>query len=242
MRIKVWTAALLTVVGAISASRSGHADIVILATPTGFTSSGGLASAEADVTIGAGTVTVTLKNLTVNPNSVAQNLSALTLAFSNPVGANSLTSSSGVERNVNGDGTFSDGSTVPTGWLESSTTSTLKVDDLGGAGPAHTLLGAPGVGGTYSTGGSINGNGPHNPFLNQTATFVFSAAGVTANTHLTGLTFQFGTAEGSDTVGGTTVSVAASVPEPSVLALSALSLFAFGTVTGLRRRVRRKAA
>jgi hypothetical protein len=240
MRIRAWAAALLTVIGSVSASQPGRANMIIFTTPTGSTTSGGSVSAEADVTTGAGTVTVTLKNLTVDPTSVAQNLSALTLAFNNAVGANSLSSSSSSERTVNGDGTFSDGPTVATGWVESSTTSTLKVDDLGagGAGPAHTLLGAPGPGGTYSTGGSIAGNGPHNPFLNQTATFMFSAAGVTANTNVTGATFQFGTKDGSDTVG----SNRAAVPEPSVLALSALSLFAFGTVTGLRRRVHRKAA
>jgi hypothetical protein len=236
MRITRWTAALLAVVGALSATQPGRADVITFVTPAGSATSGPV-MAEADITTGAGTVTVVLKNLTVDPGDVAQNLSALTLTFSNAVGANSLSSSSSVERTVAGGGTYTPGSTVATGWLETSATSVLKVDDLGGAGPAHTIIGAPAGDNKYdSANNSIAGNKPHNLFLDETATFVVSAAGVTADTTVTAATFQFGTTDGAGLILGQ-----ASVPEPSVVTLSALSLLTFGTVAGLRRRIRRKA-
>jgi hypothetical protein len=197
-----------------------------------------MVSAEADITTGAGTVTVVLKDLVVNPANAAECLSALTLTFSNAVGANSLSSSSAQERTVNSGGTFTDGGVVATGWLESSTTNTLKVDDLGGAGPSHTIVGAPGAGNLYSNAnGSITG-GSHNPHLNQTATFVFSAAGVTANTHITAALFQFGTTDGSDTVTGVPVTV----PEPSTLSFAALAMTLIGAAAWRRHRLRKASA
>ena len=249
MRIGVWTAALLAVLGAVSASHPARASIITYITATGAATSGPV-SAEADITTGAGTVTVVLKNLTVNPSDVAQNLSDFTLTFNNTVGTPTLTSSSADERYVNSDKTFTPGGTgVTTGW-QIDPKSVAKTDPMGwntsdllggtaNGGPAHTLLGAPGPGGTYSAaGGSIAGNDPHNPFLNQTATFMFSASGLTASTTVTAFTFSFGTTSHVEVEGVQTSSDAPAVPEPSVLALSALGLFAFGTVTGLRRRFR----
>jgi hypothetical protein len=236
MRLKRWMTGIFAVCAATSVPLAARADMVTYITPAGSMTSGGMVSAEADITTGAGTVTLILKDLVINPNSVAQNLSAFTITFSDSVGANSLFSSSSVERTVNSNGSFSDGGTVATGWAESSTTSTLKVDDLvGGVGPIHTLIGAPGSGGYTNAGGSIAGNGPHNPFLNQTATFTFNAAGVTFNTHITSATFQFGTTPGSDNV----VGVVSAVPEPSVVSFAVVTLAVAGAGAHFRRRARR---
>jgi hypothetical protein len=237
MRTKQWIPVVFAMIALVSAVAPARADITTFILPAGSTTSGGMVAAEADITTGAGTVTVVLKDLVVNPASAAQCLSALTLTFSNAVGANSLTSSSGQERSINSDGTFTDGGTVATGWLESSTTNTLKVDDLGGAGPAHTIVGAPGPGNLYSNANSSIIGGTHNPHLNQTATFVFSAAGVTANTHITGAMFQFGTTDGSDTVTGGPVTV----PEPSTLSFALVSMALAGAGAAWRRHRARKA-
>src|SRR5262245_20170073 len=60
--------------------------------------------AEADFVFGSGTLTITLKNLLVDPKSVAQNLSALLFTVSGaPSGAVGY-SSSGMERTVTGPG------------------------------------------------------------------------------------------------------------------------------------------
>ena len=45
--------------------------------------------------------------------------------------------------------------------------------------------------------GSIGGNGPHNPFINQTATFTITGlTGVNSDTRVTSATFSFGTTAG----------------------------------------------
>jgi hypothetical protein len=227
-------ARILAAFAAISVPLAARADVITIMTPAGSMTSGGPVSAEADITTGAGTVTLILKDLVINPSSVAQNLSAFTMTFSDLVGANSLFSSSGVERTVNSNGSYSNGGSVATGWHESSTDSTLKVDVLsGGVGPMHTLIGAPGGSGYTNAGGSIAGNGPHNPFLAETAMFTFSAAGVTSDTHISGVMFQFGTTDRTNTVVGT------AVPEPSVVSLTLVTLAVFGAGAGLRRRARR---
>ena len=65
--------------------------------------------------------------------------------------------------------------------------------------PTDLIIGPPG-GATYSNANSsIAGNGPHNPFVNQTGTFVVTVAGVTAATNITSATFSFGTTQGDST-------------------------------------------
>jgi hypothetical protein len=227
-------------------SGSSRADIVFL-TPAGSSTSGGAVSAEADFTFGAGTVTVVLKNLTVDPKDVAQNLSALSFTLnSSSLGANSLSSSSSTVRTVAGDGTFSPatpGPSVSTGWDYSSSGTSITLDVLGSAvGPAHTLIGAPGATDYDNAKGSIAGNGPHNPFLDQTATFNLAVANATASTSIMTdshgkpeLTFQFGTTDN----GNQTSTIPGSVPEPYSLvscigsAVTGLGLF----VMARRRRV-----
>jgi hypothetical protein len=83
----------------------------------------------------------------------------------------------------------------------------------GGAGPAHLIIGPPGAGNVYSNAdGSIAGNGPHNPFLNQTATWVINAPNVSAATTISAATFSFGTTDGGNLITG--VPFSSTVPEP----------------------------
>ena len=69
--------------------------------------------------------------------------------------------------------------------------------------PSHLLIGPPGAGGTYSNAnGSIAGNDPHNPFLNQTASFLINLLDPAALATITAVTFSFGTTEGAELVPG----------------------------------------
>ena len=111
--------------------------------------------ASATITTGTNSVTIQLRILFVNPNTVADNFSAFLFTLSNMPSAASLTSSSGTEITVNGDGSPTPGSTVATGWVLSLTGAQTTLDVLSGAGragPAHTIIGAPGTGG-YTSGG-----------------------------------------------------------------------------------------
>jgi hypothetical protein len=189
-----------------------------------FTNSGNGATGEADFTFGTNTLTLVLKDTVVDPGDVGFNLSGFKFTLAGSTGG-ALTSSSGLERTIAGGGTFTDGSTVATGWGFTDASGAITLDDLvGGDAPQHTIVGAPGSGGTYSANSSIAGNGPHNPFLSQSATFVFTfTGGVNSDSVPTNFSWQFGTTSGFSS-GGTTTPT----PEPVSLSLVGGGLLAFG--------------
>jgi hypothetical protein len=210
---------------ALMASLPGaYADTVSVVTPVGATTSGGAVDASATITTGLNVVDITLTNLEANPKDVAQLLSDFDFVLSNGATTGKLASSSGQKITVNSDGTFTLGSTGSTGWGLNDVGGGFQLDALGFVGPAGLIIGPPGTGLTpYSNANSsIAGNGPHNPFINQTAMFEIDVTGVTADTKVTSATFSFGTTPGADLVRGT-------VPEPSSL-LSFLMLGGAGMV------------
>jgi hypothetical protein len=198
-------------------------------------------TATATFTTGTNSVTITLQNLIVDQKSVGQSVSDLFFKLSTGQSSGSITSSSATARDVAGNGTFTDHGSVSTQWslgfVPGSGASTgFHLDDLNNTPitPAHTLLGAPGSGGTYdNANSSIAGNGPHNPFLAGTATFVLTIAGVTSSSTISQATFSFGTTSGDDHPG--TIVPPVPTPEPTSLVMVLTALVPLGIV-GLRAR------
>jgi hypothetical protein len=168
-----------------------------------------------------------LTNLEANPTSVVQNLSDLEFTLSQPVFPSAIDfSSSGQEVTVHSDGTYTLGSTVSTGWgLSAPHIDTVLLDVLGTpTAPAHTIIGPSGPGNVYSNAnGSIAGNLPHNPFLDQNVEFTITfPLPLLTNVDITSATFSFGTTTGNNVSGviGTTTAV----PEPSSFVLLAVAM------------------
>jgi hypothetical protein len=102
------------------------------------------------------------------------------------------------------------------------------------ATPKHLIIGPRGKGGTYSSARSSHaGNAPHNPFLNQSATFTITGSGITADPTIASATFSYGTTERAATA-------RSFVLEPSSLVLSASGFGLLGTFGFCRSRRRHR--
>lgn len=226
MRKALWIL-LAVVLGAI-VTPCAYADSVTYVTPSGSASGGQPVDASATFTTGSGVITIILTDLQTNPTSVGQLISDLNFVLSSGA-TGTLASSSGQEIAVKADGSFVLGATVVTGWAFNATVSGgLQLDVLGTpTGPSHLIIGPPGADGYTNANGSIAGNAPHNPFLNQTATFLLDAPGVTDSTTVTSAIFSFGTTAGNNVPGTKTA------PEPSSLTL----LLVGGVALVLRKRL-----
>src|SRR5262245_55735486 len=118
-KARLWfsAAASLAVLLTVLCMRSAQAGTITFITPPGSTNSAGLpVNAEAVLLTSRDTLTVTLADLQTNQKSVGQNVSDLGFEISTGQTDGTLTTSAGLERTVAGNGSFTDGSVVSTGW------------------------------------------------------------------------------------------------------------------------------
>jgi hypothetical protein len=218
---------MLAFVILVTGSLAANAAIIGFDTPTGASTGGQPVAARATFTTSVNQVTILLENLQANPASIVQCLSGLRFTIGSGENSGSLSSSSGIERNIANDGTYADAGAAATGWSLSTAGSDLKLNLLGTpTSPDHTIIGPPDGSNRYSAGNGSIVNGTHSPFMGLSATFTLSVPGVTAQSTISSVTFQFNTG------GNNNVSGNSRVPEPAT-ALSLAGLVVFGAM--LRR-------
>jgi hypothetical protein len=229
LRPKIFWVLGLALALSTSAARAGTQQF---STQSGATDTAGdPVSAVVVFTVKDGEIDISLTNLQGGIKDAGQLLSDL---FFGVTGAGSLTGSTASNNaapliTVNADKTVTSNGTGSPGWTWDPTTGHL--DGLGSG--KNQIIGPASADGKYdNANSSIAGNGPHNPLVNQTATFVITASGVTAaGTTITGVQFSFGTAAGDNLPGSPS-------PEPSTLAIAGLGALGF-LGYGLRRRLKK---
>jgi hypothetical protein len=160
-------------------------------------------------------------NNLANPATVVGAISQIYLNYTAAPTAASFDASQPNQNTVTvaGNGSFTTG-TAANAWTVGTTSNTVLLDSLV-AQPDQTILGPPG-GPTYSAANnSIAGNGPHNPFINQTGVFYLD---ITDRGSLSSVVLNFGTVSGADEITGVLT------PIPPALALfggGCLGLLAF---------------
>lgn len=193
------------------------------------------------ITAGNGTVTITLNNNLTNAQvvSVIQNISAVYFQVSGyNGGAVTLgTNTSTASVTVNGDGSATPGGAqISTGWTAGNNGNTITVCVIcafgldAPAGPDRTIIGGDATNAYPNANGSIADNGPHNPFLAGTVTFVLNVPGVTTQSTFSNVVIQFGTTA--------TPPNGQEVPEPASMLLLGSGLI--GIAAGFRKRFGKK--
>jgi hypothetical protein len=245
LRSPGWVVALALAVLAV-APGSARADFMF--TASGSSSDGPL-NAEAYFVVGNGTITLYLANLTSGTQSQGDAISGIKFTVSAPPNT-SLTLSSVAGRVVDLSGgtftaetpayqTFNASGGVAANWAVQSNN---NVTDIGNPSNPHYLIVGPNA--SFSGGGGTN----FNPYFQSLATsaenlstappsdsvkFVLNAPGVTANSTISNVTFNFGTSPNEHTATGVGGPPPA-VPEPTSFALAAVGFVALGTTRLLR--------
>jgi PEP-CTERM motif-containing protein len=227
--------------GAVAASLLLAAGGGANATPFFFNASGTCSeacAANAEITPGAGTLTVVLTDSQANPRSAGDLLSNLEITPSGSVGSASLFSQAGsliTVTSTTGPYTISPG--PPTHWEASTSGTEIVLDVFSGATPINMIIGPPDGSGNYSNSNSSINDGHFSPYINGTGTFVIDDSAITADTTITDVTFSFGTSLNEHTLPGSVCTPGTPncssgppilTPEPSALALFGGALVVFG--------------
>jgi len=233
--VMFWAGALSGLALLAPALASGQ----VYTTPGGSTTTGGSVNAEADFTISNGQIVLTLKNLLQNPTADSQLLNGLSFNIGGATGSGALTTTnSGEISTISSGGAYTAGvSDALTRWDATETATSVALTTLSGGTPNRLIIGPdskgnldPTLGGKYTNANpSITNN--HNPSVLGSATFTIDIPGITQNSKLSNVVFDFGTQAGSNTV------TATNVPEPGTLAMFG-SLGLTGTILLRRRRAR----
>jgi hypothetical protein len=216
------------------------------ATIFSYSVNSGAMNGSAQITLDAvaGTIAVVLTDNVVDPGSIGSNISAVKINLTGAVTISAESNAKFTERDVAGDGTYTDTpqpatnnisatNTSDSGWALQGTTAknitTIDYDVLAGTdpvttlkhgGPDGTIIGDPNSNtGKYAAGGSIDGNGPHNPFIYKSLSVTFNV-GSLAGISISNVYIQFGTADNSFTQATQDVNPHTSpIPEPASLAV-----------------------
>jgi hypothetical protein len=231
--------------GAVTASVLLAAGGVANATPFFFNVTGGCSeacAANAEITPGAGTLTVVLNDTQANPRSAGDLLSSIEITPSGAVGSPSLTTQAGALIDVTSTGPGTPVAGGPTHWGVGTSGGQIILETAGTfAGmmqPINMIIGPPDGSGNYSDSNSSINDGHFSPYINGTGTFTISDAAITATTSITAVSFDFGTGPdttlpGSVCTPGTPncASGPPGIPEPSALALFGGALVIFGMIS-----------
>jgi hypothetical protein len=236
----------------LTTAQTAQAGTVTYFTPPGSSTTDGSVHAEADFTTYNGGVRVTLVNFLQNPKADGQLISALTFDVIGAHGSGTLATTnngsisnvlaevdSGKGKNktiVSPNGKYSAGVSDPlTHWKATETGDSINLTTLTGGKPYDLIIGPDSIGGFTGSGLYSNANPSiiqHNPVVLGSATFDIAIAGVTTDSFLTNVVFQFGTQPGSDLVNGM------HSPEPSTIVVWSVlaGVFGVGKLRGRRKK------
>ena len=186
----------------------GLAALATSASGLQFTANSGGLSAVADVTFGAGTVSITLQNLTANPTSAGQLINGITFnvagltntaGFVNPTTINAPNGLADIAAN----GSYASGGSDLSRWdYQISGGNLFTFTTLTGGNPDRLIIG-PDASGNFAYNGTLtdgytNANASilgDNPSILGSLTATFTVPNVSSTTTLTNLNIRFNTNE-----------------------------------------------